>query len=37
VNIVVNGANHRIINNTVRKSTAMLIVMIDVDRVESSS
>ncbi len=33
VNIVVNGTDHRIIKNTVRTSTAMLIVMIDIDRV----
>lgn len=33
VNIVVNGSNHRIARNTVRGSTAMLIVMIDIDRV----
>jgi hypothetical protein len=37
VNIVVNGADHRILRNTVRTSTAMLIVMIDIDRVPTTA
>ncbi len=37
VNIIVNGQRHRILRNTVRKSTAMLIVMIDIDRVPTTT
>jgi hypothetical protein len=32
VNVVVNGSGHRILRNTLRTSTAMLLVMIDIDR-----
>ncbi len=37
VNLVVNGADHRILRNTLRQSTAMLIVMIDIDRVPTTA
>ena len=37
VNVVVNGEGHRVVGNTLRTSTAMLVALIDVDRLPTTA